>query len=247
MFSNVKRSIQKSTFLVLVVSRLYAFLNHIISLFWRYKVKFTCHVSNSAKIIGWRNVHLSSNCVISSGSWINVNNRGVSEGICVDIGKNTFLGRNNFLTVGRRISIGPYCLTASNCSFIGSSHVVSNPLLPYISTGVTQTSDIVVGTNCFFGYGASVLGSVKIGHGCIVGAHTVITKNVPPFSIVVGNPGVVIKRYDFEKSKWVRNDEYSESSIMSENEYIEKLENEHGSRIPFMPLSVSNTFFGDMP
>ena len=58
---------------------------------------------------------------------------------------------------------------------------------------------IIIGSDCLIGTEAMIFGGVTIGHGSIVGARAVITKDVPPFSIVAGNPAKII-RCRFEKN-----------------------------------------------
>ena len=57
-------------------------------------------------------------------------------------------------------------------------------------------SPIVVGDNCWFGANVSVMPGVKIGNGCVMGAGSVVTKDVPDNSLVTGVPGKVIKVID---------------------------------------------------
>ena len=93
------------------------------------------------------------------------------------------LGRRNFFSVGRSIILRDlYCLTAMNCAFIGSSHRYDDPMSAYMTTGVTLDADIYVGANCFFGYGSQVIGNVRVGHGCVIGAGTLIRSDIPTIS-----------------------------------------------------------------
>ncbi len=62
--------------------------------------------------------------------------------------------------------------------------------------------DVIIGNDVWIGYGATILSGVKIGDGAIIGAKAVVSKSVGPYSIVVGNPGKVIKkRFDGETIK----------------------------------------------
>lgn len=51
-----------------------------------------------------------------------------------------------------------------------------------------------------------VLGNVSIGHGSVIGANSLVIKDVPPFSMVVGNPAKIIRRYSFAKKAWIDSD-----------------------------------------
>lgn len=70
-------------------------------------------------------------------------------------------------------------------------------------------SDIVVGNDVWIGHKATIMPGVKIGDGAIIGAYSVVTKDIPPYAIAVGNPVRVVKyRFDDEmidlllKYKW---------------------------------------------
>ena len=48
------------------------------------------------------------------------------------------------------------------------------------------------------------MGNVKIGRHCVVGANSVVTKDIPDYSIAVGSPAKVVKHYDFDRKEWVK-------------------------------------------
>jgi acetyltransferase-like isoleucine patch superfamily enzyme len=53
--------------------------------------------------------------------------------------------------------------------------------------------EINVGSDVWIGHGASILSGVKIGHGAVIGAFSVVAKDIPPYAIAVGNPAKIIK------------------------------------------------------
>lgn len=170
------------------------------------------YVHRSVHILGKSNVIIGSNSCISEGCWLNVNHR-IEKETSIQIGKNCFIGKDNFFTSGLKISIGDYVLTTIDCKFIGASHLIEDPLKPYISTGTTNHGVIEVGVNCFIGASAMVLGNVKIGHGSVIGAGAQVMHDIPPFSIAIGNPARVIKRFSFRKNRWVSVNEISLSDL----------------------------------
>jgi acetyltransferase-like isoleucine patch superfamily enzyme len=64
-----------------------------------------------------------------------------------------------------------------------------------------QTS---IGKNCFIGMGARIQAVTVLGDGCIVGANAVVSGSFPPYSVIVGVPGRVIKRHSAERGTWER-------------------------------------------
>ena len=108
------------------------------------------YVADSVQVLGWDNISIGRSCVISDGSWLNVNERSAGD-IRIQIGDFTFLGRRNFLTAGGLIDIGPYCLTGLDCHFLGADHDYSDPFVPYAASGVTHGGEIRIGANCWMG------------------------------------------------------------------------------------------------
>lgn len=186
-------------------------------------------VHPSAQLIGRRNIRIGRNSCVSERVWINVNHREGDE-IAVSIGDNTFIGRDNFFSSGKSIVLGDYCLTTIGCRFLGSTHVIDKPWQPIITTGATSTEVMRIDANCFFGSGATVMGHVHIAHGCVVGAQAVVVQDLPPFSLAVGNPARVVKRYSFKRKEWLpvatlNDDDLSENPDL--DVYLASLRREH--------------------
>ena len=109
----------------------------------------------------------------------------------VSIGKNTFINQNVFFDAPLPISIGKYCDIGFNTIFTTSQHNLKSNLS---SLRELITADpIIVEDFVWIGANATVLSGVRIGEGAVVGAGSVVTKNVPPATVVVGNPAKVVK------------------------------------------------------
>jgi acetyltransferase-like isoleucine patch superfamily enzyme len=201
-----------------------------------------CSIALSARFTGWRNIKIGNNVVICSGVWMNINHRKSKE-IGIVIGENCFIGENNFFSSGILIDLGPFCLTTTGCSFIGASHIIDDVFEPYIASGVTKKNTIKIGPNCFFGYNSSVVGNVCIGHGSVIGANSVVLSDIPPFSMVVGNPARVIKRFDFVANSW-SSDEVNENNQPSEDDYLHHLN--RTNNVIVMPSILKSKYFSSI-
>jgi acetyltransferase-like isoleucine patch superfamily enzyme len=115
---------------------------------------------------------------------------------------------------GKKISVGKYCSIANEVKFfLGGNHrtdwITTYPFnvlhqdfpnAKYITGHPSSKGDIIIGNDVWIGYGAVILSGVTIGDGAVIGAYTVVAKNIPPYSIVSGNPMQVIKkRFDDNK------------------------------------------------
>lgn len=204
------------------------------------------YIDKSAQILGWNSISIGHSSSIGEDSWLNVNQRipGVKN---IVIGNNCWIGKGNFLSPALLISIGDYCMTGMGCKFLGANHRFDNPLLPYISTGTTADKVIRLGANVWLGVDVTVVGNVSIGYGSIVGASSLVNKDIPPFSIATGNPAKVVKRFDFILQKWIPVSDYTvehEKSIPSEAAYLAILKSSHP--VIMMPLQAASRSFGDM-
>lgn len=91
--------------------------------------------------------------------------------------------------IGSRTMIGP------NCQFLTPTH----PLSPEERNGMDgpeAAGPITIGNDVWIGGGVIILANVTIGDGCTVGAGSVVTKSVPPRTVVVGNPAKPVKRIE---------------------------------------------------
>jgi acetyltransferase-like isoleucine patch superfamily enzyme len=161
-------------------------------------------VSPTVRVLGWDRVRIGEFTVVCDDSWFVVNHEHPS----IFIGNHCCIGARNFFTSGEQIALGDFTLTAPGCSFLGAHHDFSDPWVAQIAAPVTKNGSIETGVNCAFGAGAVVLADTKIGHGSIIGAGSVVGGTIPPFSVVVGNPARVIKRFDPVRRVWIKAAEF---------------------------------------
>ena len=113
------------------------------------------------------------------------------------------IGRNGYVSefthISQHVEIGSFTSIGTLCTIGAHSHALDNlttfPFVDLIKAagykGTTIGSDVWIGSN------SVILAGVTVGHGAVIGAGAVVTKDVPPYAIVVGNPARV-RRYRFE-------------------------------------------------
>jgi len=215
-------------------------------LFLKKKIGKNSYIDATVNVLGWSHVSIGDNTLIGEQSWFNVNGRE-DDFNHIKIGDYCYIGRRNLLSSSRELIIKDFVMTNNECKFLGSNHIFKNPMLPYITTGTTNNDIQKIGANTWIGAGTIVLGAITIGHGSIIGAGSVVTKNIPPFSIAVGNPCKVIKRYDFDKEEWIKMNNFNtnmEKKMPLENEYIKELKS-NSEKIE-MPLMAATSKYGDL-
>lgn len=105
-----------------------------------------------------------------------------------DIGPGAYL--QEAVVVQANVKLGENCSIHMG-SLIGHETIIGPH--SFIAHGVTISGLVTIGAGCFVGAGSTILPRVSIGEGCIIGAGAVVTKDIPAFSVVVGNPGRVIR------------------------------------------------------
>ena len=121
------------------------------------------------------------------------------------IGKNCKIGDNVHFVASEKVIIGDDCLFASNIFVSDTNHGGCNelPTIPPDERKLTS-NPVEIGNNVWVGEGVAVLPGAKIGDGCIIGAHSVVKGTIPAYTIAVGSPAKVVKKYNFEINEWER-------------------------------------------
>ncbi len=124
------------------------------------------------------------------------------------IGRNTILSCNDStITIGSNISVGPFCFLVSRSHLtigsnvaigagtymLGGGHAYDDPDVPVIQQA-RISKGITVEDGAWIGIGAKILDGVTIGRNSIVGAGAVVSKDVPPWTVVLGNPARVVEK-----------------------------------------------------
>lgn len=139
------------------------------------------------------NTIIQAHCIL--GCWTkyagDVFSPSIQIGDNCNIGEHTHISATNKITIGNGLLTGRYVFIGDN-SHGGFSKEEAE--IPPINRKLVTKGEIVIGDNVWIGDKATILSGVKIGKGAIIGANAVVTKDVPPYTVVGGNPARIIKQ-----------------------------------------------------
>jgi len=146
-------------------------------------------------VLPFNKFELGKKSIIEDFSTIN---NGVGS---VLIGDNSLIGMGNVI-IGP-VTIGNNVIFAQNIVASGLNHEYRNPDMPIHLQNVT-TAPITIEDDCWIAANVVLTAGVTIGKHSVVGAGSVVTKSIPPYSVATGNPCRVIKKYDEVLGNWVK-------------------------------------------
>ncbi|MBE9213048.1 acyltransferase [Plectonema cf. radiosum LEGE 06105] len=110
----------------------------------------------------------------------------------IKIAENTFIGPYVCIAGSGNIQIGKGCLIAAHSGLFANNHNFTDPFEYIAKQGITRKG-IIIEDDCWLGHNVTVIDGVTIGKGCVIGAGSVVTKDIPPYSVAVGTPAKVVK------------------------------------------------------
>lgn len=157
-----------------------------------------------------KSVKIGNNFTTGFGCRIEALPLVVGNSNCITIGDDVQINDNVHIAASESVTIGNNVLIASKVFITDISHgsygandVHDNPNSDPVKRTLT-TNPVKIGDNVWIGEFVSVLPGVSIGNGSVIGTMSVVNKSIPPYSIAVGSPAKVVKKFDFETNKWIR-------------------------------------------
>lgn len=118
------------------------------------------------------------------------------------------IGAVNYVEIGNNVLFGSKCyVTDHNHGIYSGEKSQSNPDIPPGKRPLTHDQKVIICDNVWLGDNVTVLPGVTIGKGSIIGANSVVSKSIPAYSIAVGVPARVIKKWNFRSKRWENNEE----------------------------------------
>lgn len=149
------------------------------------------------------NISISDFSIIKKNSRIqNFIEHNSGRDVTISIGKNCYIGTNFSILNASNVTIGDNVLIASYVLITSENHSIDPESTYEYKDQPLLSSPVIIGDGCWIGEKVIILPGVTIGKKCVIGAGSIVTKSIPDYSIVVGNPAKVIKRYNFQKKIW---------------------------------------------
>lgn len=168
------------------------------------------YIDSRAKLLGLKNIRLGKNFSAGRGLWLEAVTayNGKNTNSQIIIGDDVSFSEYNHIGAVSYIEIGNHVLFGSKCYITDHNHGVyngksqSHVSIPPIKRDLTTGGTVIIEDNVWIGDNVVILPNVKIGYGAIIGANSVVTKDIPSCSIAVGAPIKVVKTWNNTTNKW---------------------------------------------
>lgn len=135
--------------------------------------------------------HVGERCCIMPPLWCDY-------GYNIEVGDDFFANYNLTILDGAKVQFGNHVFVGLGCGFLTAQHPIDAQRR---NTGQEWAFPITVGDNVWIGAGVQVLPGVSIGHNSVVGAGSVVSRDVPPYTVVAGNPARPIRTIEPESNE----------------------------------------------
>lgn len=172
-----------------------------------YKKLGTNSFIKSPLIVTPKFISVSNNVFVQPNARIEgiTNYEGVNFYPHIEIGENCTIQQNLHLTCAQNVFVGKNTAIAANVTITDINHPYENIDLP-IEKQPLDVIPVSIGEDCKIYNNAVILPGTKIGKHCVIGANSVVLGNFADYSIIVGAPARIIKRYCFDSASWKKTD-----------------------------------------
>jgi acetyltransferase-like isoleucine patch superfamily enzyme/acyl carrier protein len=146
------------------------------------------------RLLNEHRMAIGSGVFIASGAWLQAIGDD-HDGLAIEIGDDCSLAAGCVLSAARSIRLGSHVSFARNVYVADHTHVYDDGSLPGAGDSITQIEPISIGDGAWLGENVVVLPGVRIGRGAVVGANSVVGDDVPDFTLALGLPARIIRRF----------------------------------------------------
>ena len=152
------------------------------------------------KLEGAQYIHIGSKVYINSRGWLACMPLTGDVNCRLSIGDGTYVGRFCHFYATSRIEIGKKVLIADKVYLSDNLHGYKDINIPVIDQAVEQLAPVVIQDGAWLGENVCVVGA-SVGKNSVVGANSVVTRDIPDYCVAAGAPAIIIKRFDLDKKE----------------------------------------------
>jgi acetyltransferase-like isoleucine patch superfamily enzyme len=135
-------------------------------------------------------LEIGAHTLLEPGVWLTL-----PDPARIRIGSGTFLNLNVMVAAMELVEIGDHCMFANGCFVTDANHRFDDPTRPVTWQGFTSKGPTRIGDNVWCGAHVVITSGVTVGERSVIGANSVVTENLPPYSIAVGAPARVVRTW----------------------------------------------------
>lgn len=165
-------------------------------------VHFTCDLQRSRA----KYMKLGTRVSLGREVWLNIPDVSICDKSAIVIDDGCGIGRRSVISAKNQIHIQRNTIFGPSVLVMDHNHAFEDVTLPIAHQPMTPGGTVRIEEGCWIGFGAAIIcsrGELVIGRGSVVGANSVVTRSVPPYSVVSGNPAKIVKQFDPVKQAWV--------------------------------------------
>jgi len=152
------------------------------------------------RVNGAKYISIGKKVHINEGAWILALKINEKNPI-INIGEGTYIGRFTHIVGVSDVKICDNVLISDNVYISDNLHDYKDVKMPIKSQEILEKGPVEIGENTWLGENVCVVGA-SVGIHCVIGANSVVTKDIPDYSIAVGSPAKVIKKFNSITKTW---------------------------------------------
>ena len=180
------------------------FIRFLNSLKWRMLFKYfgrNSQLISPLRLDGTENIIIGDYVSVGYKTWLAALPLTGEKECVLELQDRVTIGHFNHIFSTKRIVIESDVITAGKVYISDNLHGYKDVNTPIQNQPIVQNREVVIGEGSWLGVNVCILGA-KVGKHCVVGANSVVTKDIPDYCVAVGAPAYVIKRYDFVTNRW---------------------------------------------
>lgn len=152
-----------------------------------------------------RQISLGNSVTLMKDVWLNIVPTS-DDGVKIKIGDRCIIGLRNTISAKNQIHLEPGVITAASVVMADHTRACDNIEIPIMDQGSTPGGRITIESGCWIGHCTAIIcngGHLVIGRNSVIGANSVVARSIPPYSVVLGNPARIVKRFDVARGEWI--------------------------------------------